>query len=93
MAQPETRPEIVNTNTSSLFPTSRAICVILETAGIPVKEVCLRWQGGDPSSYKAYSWKTQSLYGSVEMRKAAGASSFDTVISQYFASGKIAVQW
>ena len=88
MAQPETRPEIVNTNTSSLFPTSVQYASFLETAGIPVKGGLSEVAGGDPSSYKAYSWKTQSLYGSVEMRKAAGASSFDTVISQYLARAK-----
>jgi len=88
MAQPETRPETVNTNTSSLFPTSVQYASFLETAGIPVKGGLSEVAGGDPSSYKAYSWKTQSLYGSVEMRKAAGASSFDTVISQYLARAK-----
>lgn len=61
---------------------------ILKTAGVPVSGALQQVQGGDPASYRAYSWKTDSLYGSVEMRQAPSADSFDTVIGQYLGRAK-----
>ncbi len=61
---------------------------VLKTAGVPVKGDLQQVKGGDPASYRAYSWKTDSLYGSVEMRQAPSADAFDTVVGQYLARAK-----
>lgn len=58
-------------------------------AGVPVvggiSEVAA---GAKSANYKAYSWKTQSLYGSVEMRRVASAAAFNDIISQYLERAK-----
>ena len=61
---------------------------ILKSAGVPVRGALQEVKGGDPASYRAYSWKTDSLYGSVEMRQSPTASGFDTVIGQYLSRAK-----
>ena len=45
-------------------------------------------KGGDPSSYRAFSWKTDSLYGSVEMKKVADVNQFDSSVDQYLSRAK-----
>jgi len=72
----------------TVFPSSADYASFLKSAGVPVKGGLTEVQGGDPSSYKAYSWKTDSLYGSIEMRKAEGPAAFDSVVSQYLARAK-----
>ncbi len=71
-----------------LFPSAQQYTSFLKTAGVPLKGGLSEVSGGESSSYKAYSWKTQSLYGSVEMRKTEKLSAFDSVVSQYLARAK-----
>lgn len=61
---------------------------MLRSSGVPVKGALEQVQGGDPSSYRAYSWKTDSLYGSVEMRRVSGTDGFESVIGQYLGRAK-----
>jgi hypothetical protein len=61
---------------------------LLQIAGVPVSGALDEVKGGDPSSYRAYSWKTSSLYGSVEMRRVASEAAFDSVIGQYLSRAK-----
>lgn len=73
---------------SASFPSSAQYTNFLKTAGVPVKGSVSEVSGGDKTSYRAYSWKTDSLYGSVEMRKSDNAGMFDTIVSQYLARAK-----
>lgn len=61
---------------------------LLKKSGVPVNGGLDEVKGGDPSSYRAYSWKTSSLYGSVEMRRVTDESAFDSVIGQYLSRAK-----
>lgn len=70
------------------FPSQSDYTSFLKSAGVPVKGSVSEVNGGDKSSYRAYSWKTDSLYGSVEMRKSDNAGMFDTIVSQYLARAK-----
>ncbi|MDY0030107.1 MAG: hypothetical protein RBR86_09225 [Pseudobdellovibrionaceae bacterium] len=71
------------------FPSGSDYKNFLVTAGIPVvgsiSEVAA---GAKSENYKAYSWKTQSLYGSVEMRRVPNASAFNDIVSQYLERAK-----
>ena len=70
------------------FPSQSDYTSFLKSAGVPVKGSVSEVNGGDKSSYRAYSWKTDSLYGSVEMRKSDNAGMFDTIVSKYLARAK-----
>lgn len=70
------------------FPSSSDYTSFLKTAGVPVKGSVSEVGGGDKTAYRAYSWKTDSLYGSVEMRKSDNAAMFDTIVGQYLARAK-----
>lgn len=61
---------------------------LLQNAGVTVRGPVQQVKGGDPATYRAYSWKTDSLYGSVEMRKAANAGQFDDAVDQYLSRAK-----
>ena len=61
---------------------------LLKNAGVDVRGNLQQVKGGDPSSYRAYSWKTDSLYGSVEMKKVTDESQFDSAVSQYLSRAK-----
>jgi len=50
----------------------------------PLKQV----QGGNASNYRAYSWKTNSLYGSAEMKKISDGSQFDAAVTDYLNRAK-----
>jgi chromosome segregation ATPase len=61
---------------------------LLKNAGISVSGALQQIKGGDPATYRAYSWKTDSLYGSAEMRKVSDAGQFDTDVNQYLSRAK-----
>ena len=70
------------------FMSAEEFSSLLRGAGVPVKGALEQVKGGDPSSYRAYSWKTDSLYGSVEMRRVSDTSAFENVIGQYLGRAK-----
>lgn len=86
--QPAYGTENASSTNGINFPSIQTFSSLLKSAGVPVKGDVSEISGGDPSSYKAYSWKTDSLYGSIEMRKADGVAAFDNVVSQYLARAK-----
>lgn len=61
---------------------------LLKNAGISVSGALQQIKGGDPATYRAYSWKTDSLYGSAEMRKVSNAGQFDADVNQYLSRAK-----
>lgn len=61
---------------------------LLKNSGIAVRGSVQAVKGGDPSNYRAYSWKTDSLYGSVEMKKVSDASQFEDTVDQYLSRAK-----
>lgn len=61
---------------------------VLKSAGVSTVGAVQNLSGGNSDAYRAYSWKTSSLYGSVEMRKISGKSAVDDVIGQYLARAK-----
>lgn len=71
------------------FPAINDYTDLLSASGVTVVGPLSEIKGSDPSGYRAYSWKTDSLFGSVEMRRADnGSASFDTIVSQYLARAK-----
>lgn len=61
---------------------------ILKNAGVSVNGAVQQVKSSDPATYRAYSWKTDSLYGSAEMRKVSDAGQFDTNVNQYLSRAK-----
>lgn len=84
------------TNASYTAPTATAVhfksadefAKLLQTAGVDVNGSVQQIKGGDPSSYRAYSWKTNSLYGSAEMKKVSTAAQFDAGVNEYLSRAK-----
>lgn len=62
--------------------------LLLKNAGIDVLGPLQNVQGGNPNTYRAYSWKTGSLFGSVEMKKVSDVSQFNTSVDQYLDRAK-----
>jgi hypothetical protein len=62
--------------------------LLLKNAGIDVLGPLQNVQGGNPNTYRAYSWKTGSLFGSVEMKKVSDVSQFNTAVDQYLDRAK-----
>lgn len=61
---------------------------MLKGAGVIVRGALQTVPGSGAPTYRAYSWKTDSLYGSAEMNKVSDASQLDSVINQYLARAK-----
>ncbi len=70
------------------FKSIEEFSALLKNAGVPVRGSLQHIQGGDANTYRAYSWKTDSLYGSVEMKQVQNEMDFDTVIGQYLTRAK-----
>lgn len=62
--------------------------MLLKSAGVPLQGGLQKIAGGDPETYRAYSWKTSSLFGSVEMRYAPDTDSFGEVVQSYLNRAK-----
>jgi len=73
---------------NSSFMTKEQFSSLLESSGIVIKGDLQKIGVDDSQSYKAYSWKTDSLFGSVEMRKVMNESQFNTTITQYLERAK-----
>lgn len=61
---------------------------LLKNAGIDVRGPLQNVQGGNENTYRAYSWKTGSLFGSVEMKKVSDVSQFNSSVNQYLDRAK-----
>lgn len=73
---------------ATLFPSLQDYSSFLKEAGVPVEGALSEVKSSNSSAYKAYRWKTKSLYGSVEMRAAAAPQAFDQIVSQYMSRAK-----
>ena len=73
----------------SVFPSAMQYQTVLSNAGVPIVGGISEVNNGNNSeTYRAYSWKTQSLYGSVEMRQVSNIAAYEGVISQYLSRAK-----
>ncbi len=70
------------------FKSIAEFSALLKNAGISVSGELQQIKGGDPQTYRAYSWKTDSLYGSAEMRKVSDVGQFDANVQQYLGRAK-----
>ena len=70
------------------FKSMDDVSSLLKKAGIEIRGALQNVQGGDPSTYRAYSWKTGSLFGSAEMKKVSDASQFRLTVDQYLDRAK-----
>lgn len=81
-------PQAAAVSPVAQFKSIEEFSTLLKNAGVSVRGALQQVKGGDPSSYRAYSWKTDNLYGSAEMRKVADASQFDAAVNQYLGRAK-----
>ncbi|MEK7801491.1 MAG: hypothetical protein AAB276_03460 [Pseudomonadota bacterium] len=73
---------------SSPFMSADAFAQLLKSAGISVSNGVNAIAGGDPNIYRAYSWKTENLFGSVEMRKVGLSDSLEDIVQKYLTRAK-----
>lgn len=73
---------------SSPFMSADMFSQTLKSAGIPISNGVSVVAGGDPNTYRAYSWKTENLFGSVEMRKVGLSDSLESIVQKYLARAK-----
>lgn len=85
---PPKMPSVGDGNSAPRFQSAQDIASLLNKAGIGVEGRIQEVKGGDPSSYRAYSWKTDRLYGSAEMRRISGVDQFDSAVTDYLDRAK-----
>lgn len=78
----------VDASPSSWSMSSGEFLDLLKSSGVKVTGYIHTISGGDPATYKAYSWQTGPLFGSVEMRKMASVADYDALVSQYLSRAK-----
>lgn len=86
--QPPVMPSVGEGDSAPRFQSAQDIASLLNKAGIGVEGRIQEVKGGDPSSYRAYSWKTDRLYGSAEMRRISGVDQFDSAVTDYLDRAK-----
>lgn len=86
--QPPVMPSVGEGDLVPRFQSAQDIASLLNKAGIGVEGRIQEVKGGDPSSYRAYSWKTDRLYGSAEMRRISGVDQFDSAVTDYLDRAK-----
>lgn len=70
------------------FRSMDEISTLLEKSGIDTSGSLKQVQGSNSSNYAAYSWKTNSLHGSIEMSEVSDFSQFDKAVDQYLSRAK-----
>lgn len=70
------------------FKSAQDLSSLLSSAGISVRGGIKQVPGGDVTTYRAYSWKTDSLDGSAELKKVADESQFDQAVNEYLSRAK-----
>lgn len=88
MVQPVNYAPAAPVASAAHFKSIEEFSSLLKNAGISVSGALQQIKGGDPATYRAYSWKTDSLYGSAEMRKVSNAGQFDADVNQYLSRAK-----
>lgn len=61
---------------------------MLKAAGINIRGDVETVSTGNSDAYRAYRWKTDSLFGSVEQRVMKGGKGFDTAVNDYLDRAK-----
>ena len=70
------------------FQSTQDFASILKEAGVGIRGSVQPVQKASSTSYKAYSWQTDSLYGSAEQREMADSGAFEPAVQQYLDRAK-----
>ncbi len=70
------------------FMSNTDIANLLASTGLSPRNGVQAIQGGDPNIYRAFGWKTDSMFGSAELRKVAGNSALPEIAKQYLSRAK-----
>lgn len=70
------------------FPSQMDYARMLKTAGINIRGDVDAVSSSNADNYRAYRWKTDSLYGSAELRAMKGGKGFDEAVNEYLDRAK-----
>ena len=70
------------------FQSSQDFASILQDAGVTIRGSVQPVQKVSTATYKAFSWQTDSLYGSAEQRPMAAQTAFEPAVQQYIDRAK-----
>lgn len=65
------------------FRTSEDFAVLLRQAGVTVLSPIKAVQNASSGNFRAYSWKTDKLFGAAEQRQMMSEAGFDAAVQQY----------
>ena len=70
------------------FQTTQDFASILQEAGVTIRGAVQPVQKVSSATFKAYSWQTDSLYGSAEQRPMGSQTAFEPAVQQYIDRAK-----
>ena len=79
---------VISPMASVNFQSPEDFAQMLNAAGINIRGDVENVETGSSDSYRAYRWKTDSLFGSVEQRAMKGGKGFDTAVNDYLERAK-----
>lgn len=82
------QPVPVQAQPSVNFQSPQDFTTILQNAGVGVRGAVQSLPKVTTDTYKAYSWQTDSLYGSAEQRVMSDRGSFEPAVQQYIDRAK-----
>ncbi len=90
-SQPVTAAPLASTPVAAngvQFQSPQDFATLLKAAGVGIRGSVQPVQKASSSSYKAYSWQTDSLYGSAEQKEMADSGAFEPAVQQYLDRAK-----